>query len=68
MFMMLSHPITAGEEVSLDFLEFLGGMVEADDEYITPMELYEYENLSSEGEVDRPVTEQASEKVDEVKQ
>ena len=66
MFMMLSHPITAEEEVSLAFLEFLGGMVETDDEYITPMELYEYESLSVDGEVNKTVTEQESEKIDEV--
>ena len=56
---LLNHPSTAEdaheqsseeldrEEVSLDFLEFLGGLVEADEEYITPMELYEYERLGT---------------------
>lgn len=40
------------EEVSLAFLEFLGDMVEAKDDYITPMELYEYENLAEKNEVE----------------
>ena len=35
-------------------------------ESITPMELYEYESLSAEGEPDRTVTAQESEKTDEV--
>ena len=59
---LLSHQIAAEEEVSLAFLEFLGGMVEADDEYITPldldeMDLDELESLSTQSESETSVDE-----------
>lgn len=59
---LLSQQIAAEEEVSLAFLEFLGGMVEADDEYITPldldeMDLYELESLSKQSGPESPVDE-----------
>ena len=59
---LLSHQIAAEEEVSLAFLEFLGGMVEADDEYITPldldeMDLHELESLSTQSGPESPVDE-----------
>ena len=59
---LLSHQIAAEEEVSLAFLEFLGGMVEADDGYITPldldeMDLYELESLSTQSGPESPVDE-----------
>ena len=59
---LLSQQIAAEEEVSLAFLEFLGGMVEADDEYITPldldeMDLYELVSLSKQSGPESPVDE-----------
>ena len=59
---LLSQQIAAEEEVSLAFLEFLGGMVETDDEYITPldldeMDLYELESLSKQSGPESPVDE-----------
>ena len=59
---LLSHQIAAEEEVSLAFLELLGGMVEADDEYITPldldeMDLYELESLSTQSGPESPLDE-----------
>lgn len=59
---LLSQQIAAEEDVSLAFLEFLGGMVEADDEYITPldldeMDLYELESLSKQSGPESPVDE-----------
>lgn len=34
--------------ISGDFLEFLGSMVESDEGYISPLDLYEYEEIAGE--------------------
>ncbi|NKB97329.1 MAG: hypothetical protein GKR90_02355 [Pseudomonadales bacterium] len=47
-FIFSPHVHTEDVPISGDFLEFLGSMVESDGGYISPLDLYEYEEIAGE--------------------
>ena len=54
---LISTQVLAEEApVSDDFLEFLGSMVELDDGYISPLDLYEFGEITGEMSEELPLS------------